>query len=78
MLNNAFKLDDLRFPPANRLEQLSGKRRITAETALCLARYFGTSPQFWMGLLSDYDLDVATDALGNRLDVEVRPTVVSG
>ena len=48
------------------------KRRITAETALRLARYFGTSPQFWLGLQSDYDLDVAADALGERLEREVQ------
>ncbi len=48
------------------------KRRITAETALRLARYFGTSPQFWLGLQSDYDLDVASDELGGRLDHEVK------
>jgi addiction module HigA family antidote len=49
------------------------KRRITADTALRLGRFFGTSPQFWMGLQNDYDLDVAADALGDRLDHEVRP-----
>ena len=59
-------------------EIVLGKRRITADTALRLARYFGTSPQFWMGLQSDYDLDVAADALGDRLDIEVRPMAVSG
>ncbi len=58
-------------------EIVLGKRRITADTALRLARYFGTSPQFWMGLQNDYDLDVAADNLGNRLDVEVRPMAVS-
>jgi len=58
-------------------EIVLGKRRITADTALRLARYFGTSPQFWMGLQNDYDLDVAADALGDRLDIEVRPLVVS-
>lgn len=58
-------------------EIVLGKRRITADTALRLARYFGTSPQFWMGLQSDYDLDVAADAIGNRLEVEVRPMAVS-
>ena len=47
------------------------KRRVTAETALRLARYFGTTPQFWLGLQSDYDLDVAADELGERLDREV-------
>jgi addiction module HigA family antidote len=59
-------------------EIVLGKRRITADTALRLARYFGTSPQFWMGLQNDYDLDVATDALGNKLEVEVWPMRVSG
>ena len=59
-------------------EIVLGKRRITADTALRLARYFGTSPQFWMGLQNDYDLDVAADTLGDRLDIEVRPMAVSG
>ncbi len=53
-------------------EVVLGKRRITADTALRLARFFGTSPQFWMGLQSDYDLDVAEDMLGDRLQKEVR------
>jgi addiction module HigA family antidote len=48
------------------------KRRVTAETALRLARYFGTTPQFWLGLQADYDLDVAADELGERLDREVQ------
>jgi addiction module HigA family antidote len=52
------------------------KRRITADTALRLARYFGTSPQFWLGLQTDYDLDVAMDKLGSRLDREVKTNVV--
>ena len=59
-------------------EIVLGKRRITADTALRLARYFGTSPQFWMGLQNDYDLDVGADALCNRLDVKVQPMAVSG
>jgi addiction module HigA family antidote len=59
-------------------EIVLGKRRITADTALRLARFFGTSPQFWMGLQNDYDLDMAADALGDRLVVEVRPMTVSG
>lgn len=48
------------------------KRRVTADTALRLARFFGNSPQFWLGLQSDYDLDVAEDKLGERLEREVR------
>ena len=53
-------------------EIVLGKRRVTADTALRLSRFFGNSPQFWMGLQSDYDLDVAQDALGDRLQREVR------
>ena len=51
------------------------KRRITADTALRLARYFGTSPQFWLGLQTDYDLDVTMDKLGSRLDREVKTNI---
>jgi addiction module HigA family antidote len=53
-------------------EIVLGKRRVTAETALRLARYFGTTPQFWLGLQADYDLDVAADQLGERLGREVQ------
>ncbi|MBW1939414.1 MAG: HigA family addiction module antidote protein [Deltaproteobacteria bacterium] len=48
------------------------KRGITADTALRLARFFGTTPQFWLGLQKDYELDVAMDRLGDRLEQEVR------
>jgi len=54
------------------------KRAITADTALRLARFFGNSPQFWLGLQTQYDLDVAEDQLGKRLDREVRPMVMAG
>ena len=59
-------------------EIVLGKRSITADTALRLARFFGNSPQFWMGLQAQYDLDVAEDALGARLDREVRPLSTVG
>jgi len=59
-------------------EIVLGKRAITADTALRLSRFFGNSPQFWMGLQSQYDLDVAQDQLGKRLDREVRPYVLAG
>ena len=49
------------------------KRRVTADTALRLARFFNMSAQFWIGLQMDYDLDVAEDALAERLNREVRP-----
>jgi addiction module HigA family antidote len=60
-------------PPRRINEIVLGKRRITADTALRLARYFDMSPQFWLGLQMDYDLDVAEDALADRLKQEVRP-----
>ena len=58
--------------PARRINEIvHGKRRITADTALRLARYFGMSPRFWLGLQMDYDLDVAEDEIGDRLSQEV-------
>lgn len=59
-------------------EIVLGKRAITADTALRLSRFFGNSPQFWMGLQTQYDLDVAEDQLGSRLDREVRPLAMAG
>jgi len=60
--------------PARRINEIVlGKRRITADTALRLGRFFGTSPQFWLGLQIDFDLDVAEEALADRLEREVRP-----
>ena len=60
--------------PARRINEIVlGKRGITANTALRLARYFGMSPQFWMGIQMDYALDVAEDELSDRLAIEVRP-----
>jgi addiction module HigA family antidote len=53
-------------------EIVLGKRGITAGTVLRLAKFFGTSAKFWLGLQMDYDLDIASDALGSRLDHEVR------
>jgi addiction module HigA family antidote len=48
---------DLGVPPRRMNEIVQGKRRVTADTALRLGRYFGMSPQFWLGLQMDYDLD---------------------
>lgn len=53
-------------------EIIHGKRSVTADTALRLARYFGNSPQFWLGLQVDYDLDVETDRLSGRIEKEVK------
>jgi len=49
------------------------RRAITADTALRLARYFGTSPQFWMNLQTNYDLEMAQDARGNEIVGRIRP-----
>jgi addiction module HigA family antidote len=58
--------------PARRINEIvHGKRRITADTALRLARFFDMSPQFWLGLQMDYDLDVAADTLADRLKSEI-------
>lgn len=54
-------------------EIVRGKRGITADTALRLARFFGTSVKFWMGLQADYDVEEAQRKLGDRLDQEVHP-----
>jgi addiction module HigA family antidote len=63
---------DIRVPARRINEIVHGKRRITADTALRLAKYFNMSPQFWLGLQMDYDLDVAEDELADRLDKEVQ------
>jgi antitoxin HigA-1 len=60
--------------PARRINEIVlGRRGVTADTALRLARFFGNSPQFWLGLQTDYDLDVTRSALGVRLIRDVRP-----
>ena len=60
--------------PARRVNEIVlRKRRVSADTALRLARYFATTPQFRLGLQTDCDVDVVSDELGDRLDSEVRP-----
>ncbi|MEO8130804.1 MAG: HigA family addiction module antitoxin [Bryobacteraceae bacterium] len=60
--------------PANRLTMiLNGKRSITAETALRLARFFGTTAELWMSLQLQFDLDVAEDAYAEAVANEVQP-----
>ena len=59
-------------PPRRINEIILQKRRITADTALRLARFFGTSPEFWLGLQAQYDLDVTSDKLCERLEREVK------
>ena len=54
-------------PPRRINEIVLGKRAVTADTALRLARYFGTPEQFWMGLQADYDLEEARKGLGRQI-----------
>ncbi len=64
---------DIGVPPRRINEIVLEKRGITADTALRLARYFNMSPQFWLGLQMDYELDIAEGTLAKRLEREVRP-----
>jgi addiction module HigA family antidote len=58
--------------PARRINEIVlKKRRISPDTALRLAKYFNISPQFWLGLQMDYDLDVAHDSLSEKIEREV-------
>ena len=58
--------------PARRINEIvHGKRAITADTALRLARFFGMSPEFWTNLQAHFDLEVLTDRYGGRLDQQV-------
>lgn len=62
---------DISVPPRRINEIVHGKRSITADTALRLARYFGTSERFWLNLQAHYDLELEKDRLGDRLEMEV-------
>jgi addiction module HigA family antidote len=58
--------------PARRINEIVlGKRAITADTALRLAKFFGNSARFWLGLQVDYDLDVVSDRLGKVIEHDV-------
>jgi len=62
---------DISVPPRRINEIVHGTRSITADTALRLGRYFGTTEQFWLSLQSHYDLEVERERLGDRLKKEV-------
>lgn len=64
---------DLGVPVTRIAEIVKGNRAITADTALRLSRYFGLSKGFWIGLQKRYEIDVAEDTLGSRIEKEVRP-----
>ena len=54
-------------------EVVNGKRAISPDTALRLARYFGTSAEFWMGMQATYDLEMARDQVGAKIEARVQP-----
>ncbi len=62
---------DITVPPRRINEIVHGKRAISADTALRLARYFGTTDRFWLNLQARYDLETQRDLLGARLEQEV-------
>ena len=64
---------DLRVPVTRIAEIVHGRRGVTPDTALRLARYFNTSPGFWMNLQTSYDLEVAQDKLSRVIEREVQP-----
>ena len=68
----------LSVPPRRINEIVHGTRAVTADTALRLARFFGTSERFWLNLQASYDLDVERDRLGSRLEREVAVLAKAG
>src|SRR6266404_435586 len=69
---------DVSVPPRRINEIVRGSRAVTADTALRLARYFGTSERFWLNLQARYDLEIEKDRLGDRLEREVHVLARSG
>lgn len=64
--------------PARRINEIvHGHRSISADTALRLARYFGTSPDFWLNLQSRFDLETERDHWGSKLDRLIRPLTIA-
>ncbi|HXP92750.1 MAG TPA: HigA family addiction module antitoxin [Candidatus Binatia bacterium] len=71
---SANKLAQALRVPANRISAIvAGRRAISADTALRLSRFLGTSPEFWVGLQAEYDLDTARLEAAKRIEREVRP-----
>jgi antitoxin HigA-1 len=60
------------LPPSTLTRIIKGQRNVTAPIALRIARYFGTSPDIWLGIQTAYDLDLAKDREGARIEREVR------
>ena len=64
---------ELMVPVTRMNDIVRGRRAVTADTALRLARYFGTTPQFWMNLQANYELELAQDARGSEIAHRIRP-----
>ena len=64
---------EIGVPPRRVNEIVHGRRRVTADTALRLARFFNMTPQYWLGLQADYDLDVAQDDIADAIIKTVHP-----
>jgi addiction module HigA family antidote len=62
---------DIHVPPRRINEIVQGTRSVTADTALRLGRFFGTTPRFWLNIQNLYDLEAAAELLGDRLESEV-------
>ena len=67
---------DLKLSPRRINAIVRGRGSVNAEIALRLARYFGNSPKFWLGLQADYDIDVTREQLGKRISREVKTDVI--
>ena len=67
---------DINVPPRRINEIVHGTRSVSADTALRLARYLGTSGRFWLNLQTQYDLDTEYDRIGARIEREIMPRAV--
>ncbi len=61
------------LPPSTLTRIIKGQRNVTAPIALRIARYFGTSPDIWIGIQTAYDLEIARDREGTKIERDVRP-----
>ena len=69
---------DIGVHPRRINQIVHGNRAVTADTALRLSRYFGTSERFWLNLQNLYDLEIEKDRLGDRLEREVKESIKPG
>lgn len=64
---------DIHVPPRRINEIVQGKRAISADTALRLSKYFGTSAKFWLNLQTQYDLDIQEEKITSELESDIKP-----